>query len=253
MGSEFSEALLPPPFKRIRRYMDFTKFISLLENSALFFPAATLLPDRSEGLSLTKKELTIYQAIERIKLKKGEPLKAIPFKEVEAFNAEQENRKNYVVISSWYESMYESYAMWKTYASEGVCIVSSRAALKKALSHPEVKILEVSYGSKPDIEPSYLAPFFRKKPAYEFEKEVRAVINLYEKYGKDDSKWREPEFLSLIMANGLPVKVDLNTLIHSVVISPLTLPWFKKLVQDVCKRYDIKANIVESELQGEIS
>lgn len=236
----------------LKRYMDLTKFLSILETESLFFPVADILPDLAEGMQHDQTELTMMKVLDSIVEKNGGDITWSAAKKAETANQIQSFRKKFICVSSWYASQHESYAMWKLYAAEGVCVNTTEQNLLTALKRGDVYLRNVEYDKKPDLEPSYLAPFFKKLPAYRYESEVRVVVNLFEKYGHDQKTWEEPEFKDLLRNSGIFVPVNVGMMISSVIVSPLAKPWFRTLVPSVLKRYGLDTKVVISELAGQV-
>lgn len=105
-------ALLPPQDvnKKIWRYMDFTKFMAMLEEGGLFFSCVGKMDDPFEG-SLTKLNKT---------------LRPLMHKNDNALPNAIANLRNEVAVNCWHASDYESAAMWELYSKseEAVCIQS---------------------------------------------------------------------------------------------------------------------------------
>ena len=106
--------LEPPPEKAVLwRYMDFTKFVSLLSTKALYFARADTLGDPFEG-SLTKRNRDLRPIF----------LQSIGFGTDEFPDAAQnlaeilQRIRNINLVNCWHENTYESEAMWKIYARE---------------------------------------------------------------------------------------------------------------------------------------
>lgn len=145
-SASHSTALPVPrePHATIWRYLNFAKFIALLEGGTLFFPKTEQLPDTHEGADPPRRRTEVRAA-----------------------------------VSSWHASDHESEAMWRLYSpiQEAIALRSTYARLRRAL--PEcVRIHLVQYVDKPATDGSDpLAAFFFKRKAYEHEKELRAVID----------------------------------------------------------------------------
>lgn len=90
-----------------------------------------------------------------------------------------------------------------------------------------------------DIAP-YSRVFAYKTKAYEFEKEVRILIDRF-----------SSEFDTIMPDGGMPIRVDHKTLLRSVVIAPESPVWFEILVQEVSKHYGILAPVRRSKLATE--
>ena len=77
----------------------------------------------------------------------------------------------------------------------------------------------------------------RKRKAFEHERELRAVRF-------DEESTVPPE-------SGTWERGDLNSLIEGVHLGPTSPDWFRDSVVDVCKKYDLTAEVVQSSLDGD--
>lgn len=93
----------PPHDAVLWRYMDFTKFVSLLERKALFFAKASKLSDPFEG-SLAQSTLA---EIQRMGLVNPEVL-----------HEDLRQHRDRHLVNCWHEGAYESAAMWKLYGQQ---------------------------------------------------------------------------------------------------------------------------------------
>lgn len=181
------------------RYVDFWKFLDLINNSKLFFSTVELMGDQNEG----RIPDFIYEEIK--KQNPHNPQNADAYKEF----TEILYRKK-ILISSWSANESESFAMWKMYAKEklGIGIKTSLENLKLAFKNVEkdIYIGEVNYFDenfpKYDISNTFFT-FLNKHKYYEFENEVRCVT-------VQNSK----------ETNYKLIDVDLNELIQEIYISP---------------------------------
>lgn len=219
---------------KIWRYLDFTKFVSLLETESLFFCRADCFDDPFEG--------SFPQANK--KLQDKELKKATP-EEQEAWErwvqGRKEDRKR-IMINCWHMNDYESAAMWNLYANsnEAVCIQSTYKRLRVGIS-PEIYIGEVQYidyRTQPIYITNLFYPYMHKRRFFEHEKELRAVI------WKPRSREEPP-------AGGELVKVNLNRLIERIYVAPTSPTWFYNLVQKIVAKYSLNKKIVRSSLDEE--
>ena len=218
----------PPPLDAVLwRYMDFTKFVSILDKRALFFPAADKLGDPFEG-SIPEANVQLHPIVykdltedQRRTLAQG--LQALP---------------RFALISCWHENIHESAAMWKLYAreSDGIAIKTDFDSFKKSFTCSEnIYIGKVSYiDYKCEIIPEgnafYL--FLHKRKSFAHEHEVRA-INLRNPNNYDDLA-------------GVYYEVDLSLLIKEVIVAPFAPDWFLELVKSVTARYNFNFPVVKS-------
>ena len=78
-----------------------------------------------------------------------------------------------------------------------------------------------------------------QRKSFEYEKELRAAICTFStKYTLD-----KPEFTI-----GTYIHVDLDILIETVVVAPDSPVWFTKLVESIVKKYNLKKDVIQSDL-----
>jgi hypothetical protein len=207
------------------RYMDFTKFVSMLQNDGLYFPTVAMLVDPFEGsYSRGNEEFRdrVYKHLpNRFHLTAGEMVKRL---------------RGHVAVSCWHSNEQESAAMWKLYAQtpEAVCVQTTFRKLQAAMSGQArvgmVRYVDYEKGWIPESNP--LAPFLYKRKSFEHEREVRAIV--------------EPsEMEALLKIEGEPttapgrwVKINVAETIEQVLIAPDAPPWFLELVQQVTAKYE---------------
>ena len=205
------------PQATLWRFMDFTKYVSMLHRQALFFTRADQLPDPFEG----------YPARRR---RQREP----------AAGSEQEPKLHErVFLSCWHRNDHESAAMWRLYLSyeDGVAIRSNAARLGEAFQATEESLLlgvvrYLDYQKQSIPAQHELDPFFCKRKSFEYETEVRLL-------------WRAE---APSKESGRYITASLNDLIEEVVVSPTAEPWFQDLVQSVTQKYGLGVRIVQSGL-----
>lgn len=224
------------PNIKLWRYLDFTKFVSMLEKRCLFFPFADYLNDPFEGaLSAVNKSIrpTVFE------------------KKFFETNINRAKLRSRVAINSWHMNSHESAAMWKLYAqtNEAVCIQTSYANLRNAL--PQIfKIYQMNYVDySSNYIPEYhpLTPFVFKRKSFEHEQELRAFVDMEEAESDLQS------FLGIeANQNGIYKTVSLKDLIQAVFVAPQSEDWFYDLVKSVCNTYHLsEVPIVRSSLETE--
>jgi len=220
---------------RIWRYMDLSKFISLLSNEALYFANPTEFDDpyefhmpRSHSEVFKRNKINWLQK----EIKKYNP--NVVFNEV---SKELENQvyleyrelekkvKRQFGVNCWHINDYENDALWKIYTNlgQGIAIESTDEKLKNSVSHHN-RI----FCGKVRYEDFDIAPIkkgyahyngFIKRKAFSYEKEYRAMVSL------DEKDW----------GNGCLIKTDLNILIDKIHISPLMPKYFFESVRYLFK------------------
>jgi len=219
------------------RYMDFTKFVDLLDSGCLFFSRLSVLRelDPYEGsfmpfVSLKKKDNESRKMLRKL----DESLASTTF------------------VNSWYLSGVESAALWRLFlkSDEGVAIKSTIDRLGKSIAGAAgweytVWIGSVRYGhgiveeGKAE-EAKRLSgddAVFTKRACFEHERELRLVI-----YEHDLTRRIARR------QTGLKVAVDVSSLISEVVVSPEAPRWLKDLVESVQKKYGHSLAVRQSTL-----
>jgi len=238
MYRDNSEIEKPNDEDRIWRYMDFTKFVSMLHSSALHFTRVDKLEDPFEG-SYPRVNVRI-----RPQKYKGK----MPPKDIKLLSEFYKQFVKHTFVSCWHLNKNQSAAMWKLYlqSNEGIAIRSTfgklRKSLKKYKDH-DVYIGIVKYisYSKDVIPEGSLFPYFHKRLSFEHEKELRAVIQAFSYDKKGDIDWSKSPYRS-----GLNVPIDLNILIDRIVLAPLCPSWQKEVIKSVLDRYGLKKSVVRS-------
>jgi len=235
------------------RFMDFTKFVSLLKDKSLFFTRADKFEDPFEGakglLKNKPKWDSFYKKhmIEAIRTvpggsnlnKSDKELLSEALKLVDSLNQIGKRQVQETFINCWYENAHESEAMWKLYTStleQGIAIKTTYKRLYKALHRdPSIYIGHVNYIDYESRFTGVNESFWYKRKSFEHEREVRAIVSDHfpkESFGK-------------------LVPVNLNDLIEKVYVSPTSAIWFKDLVQDVMAKYEVDKKLFVSSLKAQ--
>lgn len=229
---------------KLWRYMDFTKFTSLISSSELFFCRADLLGDPLEG-SYSKANIELRPVVYK-KMKEG-PKPSFD----EMFNQMSKLSmwiRQWTYINCWHANDYESAAMWKMYSKsdEAIAIVTTYGQLVNVLSK-DIYVGSVNYI---DYEKDWLPegnsfyPFMHKRKSFEYENEVRALIQ--ETPIKDG-------VIATNSANGArgeKIKIDTNALINEIYLAPTSTKWYRDLVEEIIKKYDMVKPIINSALDS---
>lgn len=233
------------------RYMDFSKYVSLLSTSSLFFAGAGTFDDSLEGAQGIKSNKPVWDEHyltffnEAIKNPPDGGVSPLEEKDVNAkslellkqleFSGKHLRDKNY--ISCWHENDHESEAMWRLYSSYMENAVAIRTTYKdlSASINPKkrknIQIGRIKYINFKKEFSGVNSAFWRKNISFEHEKEVRA---LYCELNKVEL--------------GKLIKCDLNILINSIHVSAKAPAWLKDTLNDVNKKYGVAVEVSESEL-----
>ena len=222
----------------IWRYMDFTKFLNILENKALFFTRADKFEDPLEGTYSRYNSSVrgnVYKDQYNFDCSLTERISA-------ALSQANQQCRPYTCVNCWHINSFESEAMWKLYlkSNEGIAIQSSYQRLIRAVAdYPEdvyigcVKYIDFNRDWMP--EGNSLAPFVHKHKAFTHEKELRAIVTLpHDPPGPPQAQFSiaPPEY-------GIDVMVNLDELIDSIILAPTCPGWVEKLVRSVIDRYGL--------------
>ncbi len=218
---------------KVWRYMDFTKFVSLLDSQRLYFTRADKFDDPFEG----------SWPVINVDARMSAPV-AIPPEEQESFlqlmaKMGDINRclPKLNAINCWHMNEHESAAMWRLYlkSNEGIAIQSTYRRLKEAIIDDERVFLGVvkyiDYEQEWIDAGNLLSPFVHKRKSFEHEREVRALVM---KWPPGDSGL---DFNQETITDGLTLKVDLKRLIEHIYIAPSAPAWLTDLVQSVARHY----------------
>jgi hypothetical protein len=247
------------------RYMDFAKFIALLEKRCLFFSRAHLLGDPFEGsvskLNHQRREYVIENAATDLQIQRTWPITKI-------FKTPEELRKHFThyssmvqrgvqecMVSCWHMSEHESAAMWKLYSKsdESVCIRSSYAKLSSALPQwvflGRVTYADYTTGFIPEL--TLFSPLMHKRKSFEHEREARALVweNL-EKGSPTEKETGSHEIRERMTDAGINVRIEPEALIDEILINPASAQWFVDVVSMVSKRICPSIPVNQSSLLG---
>lgn len=212
------------------RYMDFHKFVWILNHRCLYFTNVDKLKteDPFEG-SCQPSEL----------------LKSVPGPEAKNFVEKMDSCEPALTVNCWHLNDCESAAMWKLYggANKGIAIQSTFGRMAKACEEfPDGvhigKIRYIDYQSETfkGSTPDKFEPILTKRKSFEHEKELRAVI-----WGTSTSTKRTDD--GSVLAD-----VNLKKLIENIYISPFSPNWYRDNIQVIVEKFGLKVPVLQSEL-----
>jgi hypothetical protein len=254
------------------RYMDFAKFVSLLDRQRLFFPSVPTLRtfDPFEGTlahaNILATRLVFQEIYKEMPIEEAQPLIDALFNSSRLFD----QFHNFTVVNCWYMNNYESAAMWKIYG-DAIAVQTSCARLKNSLAqttifHVDAKSLDldvfIGQVQYTDFEVEFMRqdnafyPVLHKRKSFQHESEVRAVTNLLLSGQFVDPNKSESEsinelpssWLELKHQGGIYLPVDLKELVEGVVVSPVLPDWYKELVESVTQKYGLDIPVIQSDL-----
>ena len=254
------EIITPPDETVLWRYMDFYKFIDIIERNALFFVRADKFEDPYEGVFPKGNLLELEQIVGS---QTQDPIILQNIHKVYT----QIKDAGHILCNCWHDNTCESEAMWKVYSKneDSIVIKTNVKSLKNSLLGTEnVYIGKVNYIDYDGLQPvfekiiSVYTQYLHKRKSFEHEHEVRAIIDrdaLMESHGGKDSfnsmkldpftgKWTHKEICKI----GLHYAVDVSTLIHEIIVSPYSNENFTDLVKLVRDRYGLNFPVKRSTL-----
>jgi hypothetical protein len=153
-------------------------------------------------------------------------------------------------VSCWHANEVESVGMWKAFSAlePGVAIQTSVGRLHAALDgRPETIFLGgvryVDFDAEQlsiwERAPSAIDPLMHKRKQFEYEQEVRAMLDLASDLSQRAARDEK---------SGVTVEVDLGTLIESVHTAPGSENWFVDVVASALDRYGVNVPVERSRL-----
>jgi hypothetical protein len=231
---------------RVWRYMDFAKFADLLLTSRLWFNRIDRYEDPLEG--------TLPPGFQRYFASGLTP------EEAEAFRKTQTQghdffRRQWIYTSCWHARPDESYAFWRIYAAggAGVAIVSRVERLRSAFQEHQPRVRQVEYIDFDDDAADYRRfhqtdrAFYHKHHVYDYEREVRAIIQLPTE--RDAIDGAPGEFRLRESPAGISAPVALGGLIESVFVSPYAQRWFADAVRLLCEKTELDVPVTQSSIR----
>jgi hypothetical protein len=218
--------------EQLWRYMDFIKFMSLLERSALFFCQVRRLEDKYEGSFSLISDFYV-------------DLESDMGKSLVNYRNNFKGMMSYLCVNCWHVNEEESAAMWSLYSNrgQGIAIQSTIGKLEEAFRGFPARSFwmgKVNYGQAvitPSAEP-FLGEnlLFYKRKSFEHEREYRLMIT------QTSDNNLEP-------LGGVYVRVDLTSLIERIYIAPNSPGWFSELVKSITEsKYNLNVEVIQSDI-----
>ncbi|MEJ6706238.1 MAG: hypothetical protein QNK49_00910 [Porticoccus sp.] len=233
------------------RYMSLDKFFEMILSESIYFTNAAKMTDRYEGVVPRK---TLRSKKKRL-LENGEDPSDVAI-HVSHYDYKFSSLRDLTLINCWSLNSVESYALWKIYLSgekSGVAIKSTVSNLKKSINSgndpykEDVYLGKVEYSDYiRDTDMTRFDVITTKNKFYDFEKEMRLFIF---HYPLSEDGIKPPYNLS----NGRHLKVNIDTLIEKIYLSPFAGAWFedtfRKMIKNICP--ELESKIVISDVQDQ--
>lgn len=225
----------------IWRYMDLTKFLSVLDESALYFVRLDKLAefDPFEGY-YTTANLKLEQELKVGPRTEDDELRLHNLKNMRRM---VKIHRRVTFVNSWHAQPHESAAMWSQYlkSQDGIAIRSTYKRLLHSLAREKQKvhiglINYIDYQLEAIPFGSILRPFMCKRKSFEHESELRCLI------------WTPETPTKSMKKHGFYVPVDPNVLIQEIYVAPTSPTWVKKLVKSLMIRFGLDQPVKQSDL-----
>ena len=250
---------VPASDAKLWRYMDFTKFVAMLNNKALYFCRLDHLGDPFEGAKgskvLEEKCDQFYLDFLRHAYRTApgqnpanltdENVEEIANKALKSLRDAGDWDRKISFVNCWHEAPHESEAMWRLYAGwklsldgspGGVVVQTTAQRLTAEFNQSKrVHVGRVQYIDYSSRMVGINEANWHKAKSLEHEKEVRAIMV---RHDAGDVR-------------GLNMPVDLTAIVEQVRVAPLSPVWFSDLVSSVAKAYDFHFPVERSALEAQ--
>ena len=218
MSKELAGIKQPAKDATLWRYMNFEKFANILTKESLFFSRADKYDDKFEGY-IPESIIVSYKSA--------------------GIHIDPNIFRPYVMCNCWHHGDEESMGMWDKYhlRNSGIAIKTTLENLKNSLpDEPNVFLGQIEYienhnqieiPENPSIASLVYSPYFYKRIPFEYEQEVRAIIDI-SSISRDDPY----EF-------GRPVEINVETLMREnseVIVSPHADEWIVGTLELIAER-----------------
>jgi hypothetical protein len=214
------------------RYLDTARFLDYAVSQRLYLCRADKFEDQFEG-SFTQ---SIRHAIE----------KSYADNQIDStYQDFKEKLRKSVYINCWHKSPNDSMAMWKLYGTSNfaVAITTTVQQLETVVNAAKIdgyvalkKVKYVRHWRDPSLKINpYADVFSYKVTAYDYEKEVRVIVDRFGENHINDK-------------SGILIDAPSKDLVRSVVVSPEAPDWYRAMIEKVTKDYGIDAPVRRSRL-----
>lgn len=215
------------------RYMEIAKFISMLEQKAIWLARADTFGDKHEGQFPNEMREYISKAYRDFDGSDNSPVK-------DANDFQDYLIKN-TFISCWHHNLEENMVMWEIYGRDKNAVAIQTTVENmvnnvdtSALSGHSLIFKDVIYKDADEISGVLLYEdcFFRKRRHFSFEREVRISLDTYSRLSPTKDT-----------PHGHKLPAFLSGIINKVVVHPDSPKWFFDVVDSVAAKYELHAPI----------
>jgi hypothetical protein len=244
---------LPPDDTRVRRFMDFSKYVAILENRALYFSRYDKLDDPFEGALSEQNIDTHAKGYTAMLFELGTDPQLLDT-DLDSYNhmilhhtqkrllGNFHKERIFLMINFWHMNHHESVAMWDLYVrtGEGIAVQSTIGRLQASFDASPFdihmgEVRYIDYSQDPVDDSNVFTLLLSKRKSFEHERELRVFCRPHW-----DSTAEEPTVSVDEAPIGQNVRVELATLIEKIYVAPRTKSWFEDLVRTIGQIYDLE-------------
>lgn len=219
--------------EKLWRYMDLSKFISLIEKKVLWLARSDTVRDKHEGRFPDDMRKAIEKAYESFEHRDDSVVK-------DADDFQDYLRKN-TFINCWHKNFDENMVMWEIYGRDtnALAIQTTVEKMKNSINPSNLSgysliLKNVTYQLADEIPGVLLYEecFFIKRPHFSFEEEVRVSLDTYSRINPTKKT-----------PYGYHLSVSINDLIEQILIHPDSPDWFIDVINSIVKKYEVHAPV----------
>lgn len=230
---------------KLWRYLSLSKFMDLLDTSALYFRRIDCFEDQLEATQpggasfFAKATENPWQVFE-----------------MQCVDKQLEIYRNMTFANCWHMNSRENPDMWQNYVTlhgnEGVAIQTYFCNLvdsfntDRVLTNLKMKYIDHHTSFLDYSYPNYPEYLSIKDKQFEYENELR-IITIEKEYPEFDADTMSMD--QKVQTNthkGEHIKIELQKLIHSIYLSPNSTTRFRTHIEQVLQKYSIDAPIIKS-------
>lgn len=234
-----------PDETKLWRYMSFSKFLSLLETSALYFCRIDCFSDNLEA--------TQPNGAGRFAATTENPWQVF---EKLCVDKQLEIYRNMTFANCWHINEQENPTMWENYVmaqgNEGIAIQTCFQNLvecfntNRVLTNLKMEYIDYNREFLDYGYPNYPVYLSIKDVKYKYENELR-VITLEKEYPQFDADEGDMnEKIEVYSHRGELIKIELKKLIHKLYLSPNSTTRFKESIEQLLHKYGITVPVIKS-------
>ncbi len=237
---------VPQEDESIWKFMDFPKFVHILDSKGLYFNRSDKFKDPFEGMLSNYNEGAWPEVYKE--WGNGTELSPNTIKVFKQSDQLKLRVRQEAFVSCWHINKYESAAMWDLYtkAGYGIAIKSTYGKLRRSFigdQHPSIigNIKYIDYQNEWMSEGNIYYPIFHKRRSFVHENELRVLYH-------DETKNLLSDNYEESDITGVSLGINLNSLIETIYVSPDSPGWMADLIRSIKNKYEVAADVIHSDL-----